>query len=953
MNKNILLSVILCSYFAGCGSNSTNTDETKTANTMQKNDISSLKKLNTEKLNIESLTFKEIQAKNEIVEKNHIKILNDKNIPKKTFKGVVFNSNIKNARVCLDFNNNNICDFLEPLTVTNNKGEFDLKVPLTKENEDKLNQNKVYTLLSSRGEDTDVARKFMAYLKAPLLNNEELTPIGTFLMQTFVEDDFEDKNLFISKLQNKKTLIANLFNIPQDDIFSHNSSYKQNLILQKTAQLLSQTHDNSSDMQSLQALKKTYEILAKKLNSSSDYENLLQNIDDEKLLLAKKSAINIAKSINKIDLENNIQRQSLVSLLDHDINLARDHFRNKSSEFILNEINENTLVDDALVARLVDIGLSKNVALTLLDEIKTNNLFIKDLDNLKKIQPIAKLKPLTQLLKQQANANSELFVLKSVIKNNTLSVFFSHEISKQSIEKLKNINNIHQIYTISGLLFEVVSTSYDEVKNVNILTLKDMKIIKSPQIYINKLALSDKYGVFTKDATYITQIETMRYLPKTHQEYVFVKNDDASINYGTNLNYQQAQGLISNISNLQFEDIEFKDNVNDNINKNEAVKYCQNATTYGYNDWRLPNVKEAVSATRIDGKDVFKYYPNLEVIHVETENQSLERTMGVDKFGQVATVIKKDDSFFDYKAEKYAARCVRDINSGSMFPNKAFDNIIVYEEDITSYDPTLNIMFSEEKYKETKDFDNNHDNYGNLEYAIDYCNNLNNKKYGGFSNWRLMSANDYFYSLDNKGQETFQNKLPSGYGYYITSSSSYIDNARLSWFVGNYYSRLYSSFIDKGFIRCVRDMNENTLNNTLDKNAPANKDIKRKYKVENNQVELNVSSRVFTINGGIRLSQKPDKTLPTTAYEISNMLDEKEKFPHYLIKSFKKNGVSINPIKQDVMSIDYEAGYFSIYLEREIAANAYGKLKVKKGDIIELIINNRLYDVKVILNITQ
>ena len=48
--------------------------------------------------------------------------------------------------------------------------------------------------------------------------------------------------------------------------------------------------------------------------------------------------------------------------------------------------------------------------------------------------------------------------------------------------------------------------------------------------------------------------------------------------------------------------------------------------------------------------------------------------------------------------EKYSVRCLRNLdeNKGSLFPDFAEDNIVVYKTDKLSYDPSTKLMYLDE-----------------------------------------------------------------------------------------------------------------------------------------------------------------------------------------------------------------------------------------------------------------
>ncbi len=877
----------------------------------------------------------------------------------KTYQGKLFNGYIEKSRVCLDYNNNNLCDYYEPLGTPNRSGVFELKVPVGNDKIGEMNKqhlddaSKQIRVLASRGTDVNTARMFMAFLKAPLPAKEseqiELSPIKTLVLTKL--DDINDKDTFDTSLNENIQKAKTLFN-------GEIEKYKENLIFQKTAQLLSMTLDPKDQKQTLEKLKDTYKSIDL---DASNYEQALTNLQDVKLKTAVTEAKNMATAIKSVDLNNSTERESLAVLLDAKVNEAKVFFRNSDNVDFKSEIEiTGNLQDQAIKVRLKEIGLAgSKITADMINAVKNNNLKLEDLDKLDKVDGVSGLEKLAELLKKKQNATSELFVLKAFInKTQTeLKVFFSHKISQESKTLLSSVDEVKKVYTMEGLTYtSISSTRYEEGENVNIITFSSpVELKQNPTIVINELTLSDADDIYARALADPTAIETVRTLPVTGQEMVFMEGDDGSYQYGEQMNYVKVGEVVrSPIANLEWEDGAFISGTNDDVTIGEAKKYCSSLTLNGHEDWRLPNVKEAVSATSLDPTtaDIFTNYPQTEVIHVDSENASLGKTMGVRKNGRVTSLIDTQDDFWGYKPGRYGVRCVRDIESGSLYPHKAKDNIIMFQKDQTSYDPTLRIMFQDEPYTQAEQDavykrDENgkglsHGKFGDFEHAINYCKSLNEGEFAGYKNWRLPNANELFYSLNASGHGTYQNRIPT-YGYYITSSSTYMDGTRVSWFTGNFYNRKFLYNRTRGYIRCIRSMDEDELKTPRSVNAPADKKIKRKFTVgANNEVNVTAPASIFSKYKGIRLTQVRDVNLTDIDYEITNMLHKDYVFPHYVIKSIKKNG--------KVVPLD-EKGYFRIYLEMALTGDSYGKRKFKTGDVLEIIINNRIYDVKINLTI--
>lgn len=947
MRKSILICTIpLLFFLVACGDSNFATTTEKSAQR-----ASSGKGGIGETRSVELMISKSNEQDRQRYEKLAFEIENNPSIEKTEYRGRLFNGYIESSRVCLDFNNNNLCNYYEPLGTSNINGEFVFKVPMTQRNKDLLSNGVPKRVLASRGRDVNTARKFMAFLKAPLSEQNsqdmQINPLDTLVLTHL--DGVNNQSDFNSQLSLKTDKAKKLF-------ANSNGEYKNNLILQKTVQLMAMALDPDGEKEILEKIKETYENID--LDSSS-YKQALDNISDAKLKTAVKEAKNLITAIENTDLNNTSKRQSLMVLLDAKINEAKVFFRNSDEEFSTSPIDTNNLEDEAIKTRLKEIGLIESkITPQMIKTIKDNNIKLVDLDKLEKVENIPGLEKLAELLKKKQNANSGLFVLKSFINGDKteLKVFFSHKLSEESKQLLEDINEVKKIYTIKGLTYEMESSSYDELENVNIIRFANPAIVgKNPSIFINELTLSDENDIYARALAKPTAIEYPRSVPKTGQVLVYKQGDDGSYGYGSDMNYEKlpGSGVISGVANLQWQDEPYMDGTNDNITFTQASTYCKNLNLYGYSDWRLPNVKEAVTTTSLNPRDpdVFEHYPQTEVIHVINENAALDKTMGVRKNGRVANLIDMDNEFWGYEAGKYGVRCVRDINEGSLYPHKAKDNIIMSQKDLTSYDPTLRLMFQDEPYTQQEqdamyERDENSEGisigkFGDLQHALNYCKSLNDAKYAGFENWRLPNANELFYSLNQNGYGTYQHRMPT-YGYYITSSVSYLDGTMVSWFTGNHYNRKFLYNRTRGYIRCVRSMDEDELKEQRPINAPNPPKIKRRFIVPaSKEVNVTAPESIFSKYKGIRLTQVRDVNLTSIDYEITNMLHKDYAFPTYKIKSLKKNGKDI-PLD--------EKGYFRIYLERALTSDSYGKRKFTNGDKFEIVINNRIYDVT--LNLT-
>ena len=127
----------------------------------------------------------------------------------KTFEGTAVDGYISGATVCVDINNNSICEQYEPSTITNKDGTYSFGTS-------KLNQIRPDSkILLVGGIDTSTHRRFDGILKAPLdLNNSDkivISPLSTLIAILSPTNNAQD-------IDAAKTKIAYMFNINKEDL---------------------------------------------------------------------------------------------------------------------------------------------------------------------------------------------------------------------------------------------------------------------------------------------------------------------------------------------------------------------------------------------------------------------------------------------------------------------------------------------------------------------------------------------------------------------------------------------------------------------------------------------------------------------------------------------------------------------------------------------------------------
>lgn len=153
-----------------------------------------------------------------------------------------------------------------------------------------------------------------------------------------------------------------------------------------------------------------------------------------------------------------------------------------------------------------------------------------------------------------------------------------------------------------------------------------------------------------------------------------------------------------------------------------AINYCDSLEYGGYDDWRLPDLREMRTIVSFGNENPPAIHPSYflntppEVFWTSSENIS-DKTLGafVD--------FMYGGSGLRYKYGEYSARCVR----GDELPLKEFDEKTVKENAIV-IDPLSHLVWNRQ-FVAGKTW----------ERALEYCKKLN---YGGRSDWRLPNINE-------------------------------------------------------------------------------------------------------------------------------------------------------------------------------------------------------------------
>ena len=267
--------------------------------------------------------------------------------------GTAVDGYLKGANVCLDLNNNNICDTAEPSATTKSDGTFVINTILPQ---------KDFNIIVSGGIDSDTGKSFNGILYAPYEANVSkiyVTPISTMVSKLTKEGVSIDE-------AKKKT--AAFFGISKDKL---NSDPKKDKAVQKSALLLEKSLEIVA--KSKKELDKFYGQIAKHLKENNiENEKMSDILDGTPVFIGKNAVDDVERILDNGD-DLNGQLESIGKLKDEGVTSALQAQTGVKSYLFYGEVNHASL------------GRIKNVR--IFDANDVNNTLSSD-DNVSNGYPV-------------------------------------------------------------------------------------------------------------------------------------------------------------------------------------------------------------------------------------------------------------------------------------------------------------------------------------------------------------------------------------------------------------------------------------------------------------------------------------------------------------------------------------------------------------------------------------
>ena len=218
-----------------------------------------------------------------------------------------------------------------------------------------------------------------------------------------------------------------------------------------------------------------------------------------------------------------------------------------------------------------------------------------------------------------------------------------------------------------------------------------------------------------------------------------------------------------------------------------AIAYCADLEYAGYDDWRLPTLRELASIMDFGGDSYAinrTYFPVLYIGRTWTSKQIFSDSTRAWDISFTTGELERA-----LKSETYYVKCIR---GESLSENSSFTVSAINEKNIVT-DNETGLIWQGSASESTVTW----------QQALEYCEN---SEYAGYTDWRLPNINELLSILNFEKRYSatdFPTSIPSN--YFWTSSRHYFQADRvvvLSTSNGSFYSQNISS--GSSYALCVR-----------------------------------------------------------------------------------------------------------------------------------------------------
>lgn len=413
-----------------------------------------------------------------------------------------------------------------------------------------------------------------------------------------------------------------------------------------------------------------------------------------------------------------------------------------------------------------------------------------DLNNIYEVTVMATDSVLNEATQNITVTVNNIFDVKPVIKPLTLTV-------SESIKADSKIGNI--IIQDSGdSAISSITLSGDGSENFSVdtqgaLTLKKELSFAQKSLYTLNAAASNSAGSSDPVSVVINVTEVTDTLPSTGQITSKADFDDGYYKRGIEKSFTRDDTtdiVTDNLTYLQWQDINYNEGVNKDLNYTQALAYCEDLTQGGYDDWRVPTIEELVFLTDkglervLDKSFGFIDYP-MNMWSSTASSQAGYRWALDPEYGK---------SQAKAEGEVHHIKCVRGA-SGLNGDYVRDDQAQIVKNDAT------NLIWQDDLEARTKSL--------TWLEALNYCESL---ELAGKTQWRLPNFNELYSIIDrSKSYPAVKDGFQSVKSdiYWSSTPDVFNEDVTYVWTL-NFGSGAdddeYAGTLKKHYVRCVHSI---------------------------------------------------------------------------------------------------------------------------------------------------